>query len=163
MFGGAQESYGNTANLGLGLGYGYGNRYRNSLPIVHFNYEFDVAKNFTLAPFVSLIHYGYYSNWKGNRYRYRSTTIPVGVRGSYYIDGLVNLDSKFDIYFGGAVGFNIHNDRWDDGYDGPEYSGGFSPLYLDFILGTEFHINQKIGIILDLSTGISTVGIAIHK
>lgn len=160
MLGQAQESYGKTANLALGLGYGYG--YRASYPIVHFNYEFDVAKNFTLAPFVTLIHYGYYNTWKGNKYKYRSWIIPVGVKGTYYFDELFNLDSKFDIYGGGSVGFNIRNERWDDGYYGPGYSGRYSPLYLDLHIGAEFHINPKIGLILDLSSGISTFGIAIH-
>ncbi len=159
--GNSQESFGKTANIGLGIG--HRNIYRASFPIVHFNYEFDVAKNFTLAPFVTLIHYRYYNNWKGNKYKYNSWTIPVGLRGSYYFDELFNLDSKFDIYGGGSVGFNIFRGRWDDDdYDGPDYNTGFSQLYLDLNIGAEFHINEKLGLILDLSTGISTFGIAIH-
>lgn len=163
FFGKAQESYGNTANLGLGIGYGYGDRFRSTLPIFHFNYEFDVAPNFTLAPFVTLIHYRTYSNWNGNKYRYRSTIIPLGLRACYYFDEILNLDSRFDIYLGGAIAFNLHNERWDDGYFGPAYNGGFTNLYLDGTLGAEFHINEKIGLILDLSTGISTFGIALHQ
>jgi hypothetical protein len=162
FLGNSQESYGKTANLGLGLG--YRNIYRASIPIIHFNYEFDVAKNFTLAPFVTLIHYRYTSNWKNVKYRYNSWIIPIGVKGSYYFDELFNLDSKFDIYGGGSVGFNIRSAGWDDGYNGPEYEyyNNFSPLYLNLNIGAEFHINEKIGLVLDLSTGISTFGIAIH-
>ncbi|MEQ8535603.1 MAG: hypothetical protein RIB86_27340, partial [Imperialibacter sp.] len=51
----AQESFGNTLNLGLGVG-GYSGYYGyigHSLPVLSLNYEFDVAPNFTLAPFVS--------------------------------------------------------------------------------------------------------------
>ena len=161
LLGQAQESYGNTANLALGLGYRDG--YRASYPIFHFNYEFDVANNFTLAPFVTLIHYRYSEKWNNKNYYHRGTTIPVGVKGSYYFDQLLNLDSKFDIYLGGMVGFNIYSGRWnDDSYGGPGYSG-VSYLYLDFNIGAEYHINEKTGLILDLSTGISTFGIAIHK
>lgn len=46
----AQETYGKTFNIGLGLGY-YG---VGSAPALHLNYEFDVFKNFTLAPFITL-------------------------------------------------------------------------------------------------------------
>lgn len=162
FMGNSQESYGKTANLGLGLG--YRNIYRATLPIVHFNYEFDVAKNFTLAPFITLVHYTYRSKWKNDFYYYRSWIVPVGVKGTYYFDELLNLDSKFDIYGAGSVGFNIRSARWDNGYDGPGYlyENNFSYLYLDLHVGTEYHINDKIGLILDLSSGISTFGIAIH-
>lgn len=48
------EGYGNTLNIGLGIGgysgyYGYSG---NTLPVFDINYEFGVAKNFTLAPFL---------------------------------------------------------------------------------------------------------------
>src|ERR1035437_1000602 len=76
------EKYGNTLNLGLGIGgysgyYGYVGR---SLPVFHINYEFDVARNFTLAPFATFVTYHDYS---GN-YGYRESIIPLGVKGSYY-------------------------------------------------------------------------------
>lgn len=35
-------------------------------------------------------------------------------------------------------------------------------LYLDGHIGAEYHISQKIGIFLDLSSGVSTFGLAIH-
>src|ERR1035438_7485163 len=47
----AQESFGNTLNLGVGVGYyGYAGV---TLPVFHANYEIDVIKDFTLAPFVT--------------------------------------------------------------------------------------------------------------
>ena len=46
------EKYGKTLNLGAGIGYyGY---LGQSLPVGMLNFEFDVARNFTLAPFVGL-------------------------------------------------------------------------------------------------------------
>ena len=40
------EKYGKTLNLGIGVGYyGY---VGHSMPVVHADFEFDVAKNFTL-------------------------------------------------------------------------------------------------------------------
>lgn len=162
LTGNTQESYGNTANIGIGLG--HRNVYRASFPIIHFNYEFDVIEDITLAPFITLVHYRYINKWNGKKYRYNSWTIPIGLKGSYYFDDFLNLDSKFDIYGGGSIGFNIFTGGWNDGaYDGPDYDGGFSQLYLDINIGAEFHLNSKIGLILDLSTGISTFGISIHQ
>jgi len=74
MIGQAQESYGKTANLALGYGW-----YIASLPVVYFNYEFDAAPNFTLALFVTLIHYRDSYKWGGKKYKYGSTVIPVGL------------------------------------------------------------------------------------
>lgn len=51
----AGEKYGKPLNLGIGIG-GFSGYYRYvgySLPVFHLNYEFDVTKNFTLAPFIS--------------------------------------------------------------------------------------------------------------
>src|SRR4051812_15675300 len=89
----AQEKYGRTLNLGIGIGgysgyYGYTGR---SLPVFSINYEFDVAKNFTLAPFVSFYTFSnsYYWGNKNNPYRYytyRETVVPIGVKGTYYFD-----------------------------------------------------------------------------
>ena len=51
----AQEKHGSTLNLGVGIGgnYGYYKLAGKSFPVLHLDYEFDVAKNFTLAPFVN--------------------------------------------------------------------------------------------------------------
>src|ERR1700760_1312258 len=49
------EEYGHTLNLGLGVGYysyiGY------SVPFLFANYEFNVARSFTLAPFLGFGSY----------------------------------------------------------------------------------------------------------
>src|SRR2546430_2633065 len=83
------EQFGKTLNLGLGIGYyGYVGR---SLPVFHLNYEFDVAKDFTVAPFISFYTYSNSYYWRDNNknfpyryYSYRATVIPVGAKGTYY-------------------------------------------------------------------------------
>jgi len=152
------ERFGNTLNVGLGLGYyGY---VGHSIPVVHLNYEFNIANNFTLAPFVSL-----YSYRRANKYGYyyHETVIPIGAKGTYYFDQLLNAGSKWDFYAAGSLGFAIVNSRWDEGYydEENEYRRS-TPLYLDIHAGAEYHINNRIGVFLDLSTGVSTVGLAIH-
>ncbi len=166
----AQEKYGKTLNLGIGLGYyGYAGY---SMPVLHADYEFDVAKNFTLAPSIS--YYSYHSNYYwGNKnypyryYAYRQTVIPIGLKGTYYLDNLLKLNSKWDIYVAGSIGVAIIKSNWDDGYYGDRnlYRNsyrGTTPLYLDLHLGAEYHISNKAGIFLDLSTGVSTLGLAVH-
>ena len=161
-----QENYGKTLNLGLGIGYyGYVGR---SLPVFHINYEFDVAKNFTLAPFLTFYSYSnsYYWGDKNHPYRYytyRQTVVPIGAKGTYYFDDLLEAGSKWDFYLAASLGFAIVNSSWDGDYEGDRnvYRGA-SSLYLDFHVGSEYHFNNNLGMFLDLSTGVSTIGLSIH-
>lgn len=157
--------YGNTLNLGVGIG-GYGGYYGYSgsyIPVLHANYELDVAKNFTLAPFISFHTQSRSYNWSNNRYYYHQTVVPIGVKGMYYFDDIVKATSKWDFYLGGSLGFAIISSRWDDGYDGDKkYFKNPRPLFLNFHLGAEYRFSQRIGAFVDFSTGVSTVGIAIH-
>lgn len=160
------EKFGNTLNLGLGIGgysgyYGYVGR---TLPVFHINYELNVAKNFTLAPFISFFTYKNDYYWSNHQYYYyRETVIPIGVKGTYYFDQLLRASSNWDFYAAGSLGFSIVKSSWENGYPGDRnYYRNASPLFLDLHAGAEYHINNKIGLFLDLSTGVSTVGIAIH-
>ena len=161
------ETYGNTLNLGIGIGhYGY---VENFLPVFSINYEFDVAKNFTIAPFIS--YYSYQNNyyWKDpkhhEKYYYRVTVIPVGAKGTYYFDQILQAGSKWDFYLAASLGFAYRSTTWDNNYyyyNDDHIDHGTSGLYLDIHIGTEFHMNSKVGLFLDLSTGISTFGLAVH-
>ena len=162
----AEETYGKTLNLGLGIGYyGYVGR---SLPVFHINYELDAGKNFTLAPFLTFYSYSNSYYWgNGNHpfryYTYRETVIPIGVKGTYYFDDLLQASPNWDFYLAASLGFSIVHSSWDNGFEGDRnvYRGA-SSLYLDFHVGTEYHLNNHLGLFLDLSTGVSTVGLAIH-
>lgn len=160
------EKYGNTLNGGIGVG--YYNYIGPTLPIVHANYEFDVAKNFTLAPFITYYSYQRYYYW-GNpnypyrNYRYRQTVIPVGAKATYYFDQLLRANPKWDFYLAGSLGFAYRKTVWDDDYYGNyTVENGSSGLYLDGHIGAEYHLNSKAGLFLDLSSGISILGLSIH-
>ncbi|MFZ4547860.1 MAG: hypothetical protein ACOYN4_10520 [Bacteroidales bacterium] len=147
--------YGHTLNLGLGIGYyGYYHHAGRSLPVLNINYEFDVARNFTLAPFLTFYTY------RNDDAHYRESIIPVGVKGSYYFDQALHAGSDWDFYLGGSLGFAIRNSTWDDGYSGDTNYQDVSPLFLDLHLGTEYHLSSRVGLFLDLSTGVSTLGLA---
>lgn len=164
------EHYGKTLNLAIGVGgfSGYSGYAEKTLPVFHLDYELEVARSFTLAPFISFYTFSnnYYWGNLYNSYRfynYRETVIPIGVKGTYYFDQLLNANSKWDFYLAGSLGFAIVNEHWDSGYYGDiHHYNNRNPLFLDFHIGTEYHVNRQVGILLDLSTGMSTVGIAIH-
>lgn len=160
------EKYGTTLNLGIGLGYySYA---RSAMPVLHANLELDVAKNFTLAPFISYYSYQNYNYWGGpnypyKNYNYRETIIPIGVKASYYFDQLLHANSNWDFYLAGSLGFAIRSITWEDGYYGQKHvANGSSPLYIDIHIGTEYHVSNKVGLFLDLSSGVSTLGLGIH-
>lgn len=151
------QGYGNTLNLGVGLGGYLGNHnyYGNGLPVLDINYEFGITRNITLAPFLS-----YYSYSDKN---YREVVTPIGVKGTVYLDQLLHAGSSWDFYVAGSLGVAITNTTWDANYYGNRtYYQERSPLYLDFHLGAEYLITRKLGIFLDLSSGISTIGLALH-
>lgn len=163
-----QESYGRTLNLGIGLGghYGYYRYVGSSIPVLHIDYEFDVAKNFTLAPFLNIHSYTRHYYWGKNKHYknyHRETGLAMGAKGTYYFDEILNATPKWDFYLAGSLGFVAIFSHWDDGYHGDEDNYRRpSPLFLDLHIGAEYHINNRIGLFLDLSTGVSTFGIAIH-
>ncbi|HTF02704.1 MAG TPA: hypothetical protein VK826_01730, partial [Bacteroidia bacterium] len=129
------ESYGKTLNLGLGIGYyGY---VGHTMPVVHADFEFNVARNFTLAPFITVYSYRNYYYW-GNpnypyrNYYYRHTVIPIGVKGTYYFDQLLSAGSNWDFYLAASLGFVIRKTVWENGYYGETViNHGASSLYLD--------------------------------
>jgi hypothetical protein len=160
------EKYGKTLNLAAGVGYyGYVGQ---SVPFGTMNFEFDVAKNFTLAPFVGI--YGYQRNYywgnndyPGRYYSYRTIVVPAGIKGTYYFDQLFRANSKWDFYAAASAGFAFRNSVWENGYYGNQnVVQSFSPLYIGAHIGAEYHLNQKAGLFLDLSTGVSTFGLAIN-
>lgn len=168
---GDREKYGNTLNLAAGIG--YYNYIGHSSPFGTLNYEVDVARNFTLAPFIGFYSYSNTYYW-GNPgkpiydesyryYRYRETVVPLGLKGTYYFDELLTAGSDWDFYGGASLGFNIRKRVWDDGYYGDRYGNQTAgPLYLDAHIGAEYHVNNRLGVFLDLSTGVSTLGVGIH-
>jgi len=154
----SSESHGNTLNLGLGIG-GYSGYYGNSvgtLPVFNANYEFNAGRDFTLAPFVTFVSY------RNDEYFYHETVIPLGLKGTYYLDRALRVNSNWDFYLAGSVGFSIVKTTWDDGYSETSNYNPVNPLFLDLHIGTEYHLSNTVGIFLDLSTGVSTIGLAIH-
>ena len=158
------ENYGNTFNLGLGIGYyGYLDQ---DIPILFANYEFRIARHMTLAPFLGYSSYRSYDNYYyGNSYYYyQETIIPFGAKVAYYFDELLGAGPRWDFYLAASLGFVYDHVAWEDGYNGDMgVAHTASPLYLDGHIDARYHISKKFGLYLDLSTGVSTVGISLHS
>ena len=164
-----REMFGNTLNVGAGVGYyGY---FGSPMPMGMVNYEFDVVRNFTLAPFVGMSGYQGNYYWRdpgyandGYRfYTYSVMVVPIGVKGTYYFDQLFRAGQKWDFYAAASIGFAYSHVVWESDYYGNRgvYRTG-NPLYMDAHIGAEYHLNHKLGLFLDLSTGVSTFGLAVH-
>jgi hypothetical protein len=160
------EQFGGALNLGVGLGYyGY---VGHSTPVLHADYELAVGRNFTLAPFIAYYSYQNYNYWGDphNAYRdysYRETVVPMGLKGTYYFDRLLGAGPRWDFYLAGSLGFALRTTTWENGYYGSTtVHDGPSALFLDLHVGTEYHLSKKAGLFLDLSTGVSTIGLSIH-
>jgi len=161
----AQERFGITLNLGIGVGgySGYTRYAAHVVPVFNLNYEFDVARNFTLAPSISFYSYSDNYYWSNNNYTYRETVIPIALKGTYYFDELLNANNDWDFYAAASAGFAVVNSRWSAGYDGDRnYFNRGRSTFLDLHAGAEYHFNNRTGVYLDLSTGISTFGFAFH-
>ena len=161
-----RERYGKTLNIGAGIGY-YGFIGR-PLPVIGLNIEFDVARNFTLAPFAGFYSYrndyywGSYDRPFGN-YSYRETVIPVGLKGSYYFDELFRAGTPWDFYAGASIGFSFTSVVWDTDYYGDKtVTRDPRPLFLDAHIGAEYRFSERVGVFLDLSSGVSTIGLGFH-
>lgn len=160
----SQEKYGKTLNLGVGVaGYSGYYSYTNAIvPVFNVNYEFDVIKNLTLAPFASIYTFRENYYWTNNNqyYKYNEVVIPVGIKGYYYFDDLLNVTSDWDLYAGASVGVAIINSHWENGYLGDKnvYHKG-SPVFANLHIGASYHFNDRVGAYLDLSSGTSTIGL----
>lgn len=126
----AQESYGNALNLFATFG---------SNSSITGNYEFPLAKNFTISPEATLpFDFDY---------------IAAGARVDYYFDSLIKLNEPWDIWGGVSAGFKIGlaSDYVAD-----------DDLRLDLHIGGEYKFNQKFGIILEAGNNGGSLGLGIH-
>jgi hypothetical protein len=160
------EKYGNTLNAGMGCGYFAYIGYATS--VFHLDFEIALDKNLTIAP--SLMIYSYQKSilWGDQdhltrNYNYGETVLPMGIKVTYYFDQLLKAGLKWDFYSSGTLGFILRSTKWERGYKGQiNINPGTGPLYIDFHLGSEYHLTKVMGIYLDVSLNVATFGTSIH-
>jgi len=158
------ESYGKTLNVGVGVGYyGLGG---HSAPAFTVNYEFDIHKNMTIAPFIGLYTYSDYVYWGDPYYPYRSysyreTVIPIGAKFAYYFDDVLHASPRWDFYAAVSAGFAFRMVSWASDYSGDKtLSNDASVFTLNLHIGARYYLNKRTALFMDLSTGVSTVGVS---
>lgn len=137
-----RELHGSALNLGVGIG-------ARQVSIFHANYEFDAASNITLAPFISFYDFTNY--------------IPIGVKGSFYFDEVLNLDREWDLYAGASIAMGIVSDGWNEQYYRDLYRfRGPNAMLFDAHIGMEYQVTPRVGMFLDLSGNAQTIGLVLR-
>jgi len=160
------EHFGKTLNVGSGIEYASYVGY--SVPIACLNYEIEIEKKITVAPFVYVYSYQssvnlLNSDLLGENYNYTETVIPIGFTVSYYLDELIKAKSHWDFYIAGSLGYINRQTKWTNPYYGNQkHEPGTGAMYLNIHIGTELHITKRIGFQLDVSAGKASIGIALH-
>ena len=157
------EPFGRSFNMGMGPGY-FSTQILPA-PFFTINYEYDVVNNLTVAPFVG------FASYKGDAriiaaryYYYRATILPFGVKASYYLDLLLKLPCRWDVYIACSAGYTYINKKWDYGYPGNKTGiPGLREEYLQAHVGVEYHISRNTGLFVDVSTGVAVAGISLHR
>ena len=116
------------ANKGLNFGLGLSD---GGIP-VYLSYDFPVAANLSVAPFVETNLDGF--NW-----------ITPGVKVDYYFDQLLGMPDAFDFYAGGNAGFII--------YMGNHNDSGTGNLHLGLEVGGRWWFSDKWGLNLEFAGG----------
>ncbi|MES2109588.1 MAG: hypothetical protein V4577_12600 [Bacteroidota bacterium] len=111
----------NLLNVGIGLGTPFfGTGYSASLPVnPTISFEHGFSDEISVGAQVSYASYKFNDTYQGQTYysfKYNATY--VGVRGSYHLGEMLELDSKFDVYGGGSLGYVVLSASDSEGYSG---------------------------------------------
>lgn len=157
------EPFGRTFNMGMGPSY-YSSKILPS-PFYSINYEYDIFNNITIAPFVGFASFRSEPSIIASRYYYyRATILPFGIKTTYYLDNLLKIPCRWDVYIACSLGYTYINKKWDYGYPGiNDKIPGIREEYLQAGIGIEYHISRNTGFFIDVSTNAATAGISLHK
>lgn len=140
-------------NAGIGLGAYYG----GGVPIGA-SLEFGVTDEISVGPMIDFYSWGY--NFGGYKWRY--TFVPIGVRGSYHVNELLNLDNdKLDLYGGLGLGYYISKYSDNSGYVGSYNNAYGSRVFLNAHVGGRYYFKPNLGGFAELGYGVSTLKLGI--
>lgn len=140
-------------NLGLGLGSYYG----GGVPIGA-SLEFGVTDNISVGPQIDYYSWSY--GYVGYKWRY--TFIPIGVRGSYHANELLNLNNdKLDLYGGVSLGYYISKYSDNTGYTGTYDNAYGGRAFLGVHVGGRYYFKPNLGGFAELGYGVSTLKVGV--
>ena len=133
----------------LNIGIGVNSYYSGGIPFGA-SFEVGVSDNISFGGSVDYLSKKYYS-WK-------FTALYIGVRGSYHVNELLNINNeKVDLYGGATLGYRSF--KWKDSFDDDGYglSGTYgNGIYLGAYVGGKYYFNNKIGAFVELGAIGST-------
>lgn len=157
----AYNSSDNLLNVGIGLGSPFfGSGCSSSLPVnPTLSYEHGVTDEISIGGQLfyasSKFNYAYF----GSAYSFKENATYIGARGSYHLNDILDLDSKFDVYGGASVGYVIVSVSDNTGYSGSVASAvGFGAF-----AGGKYFFSPKTGVYAELgyqSLSFLNVGLA---
>lgn len=133
--------------LNVGIGLGYSGYYSSALPIGA-SYEYGITSEISIGAQLDFASASYYSSYYYyNRYNYRYTATYFGVRGSYHLNRLLDLNSnKLDLYVGLGLGYRNYSNYYDY----------YSPVRLNGFVGGRLSFSDSFGGFVELGyTGLS--------
>ncbi|AZQ61841.1 hypothetical protein EI427_06195 [Flammeovirga pectinis] len=142
-------NYSGVHNLNVGLA-SYWNHGGTGIQV---DYEFHLAKDFTVAPSLS---YASHIHQNHNNDDWRHSTIGLGARFRWYADRVLNITHpKWDVFASGDIGFAINSYKYvGNGNHSEDYNGSTSsPLWIGLGIGGKYHFNDKIGLQVILGSG----------
>lgn len=141
-------------NAGIGLGAYYG----GGIPIGA-SLEFGITDQISVGPQIDYYSWGY--NF-GLGYRYRYTFIPIGVRGSYHLNEVLNLgNEKLDLYAGAGLGYYISSYSDNTGYTGVYDNAYGGRVFLNIHAGGRYYFKPNLGGFAELGYGVSTLKVGV--
>lgn len=156
----------NLLNVGIGIGSPFfGSGYSASLPVnPTISYEHGVTEEISIGGQLSYasskINYnaGYYG-YVPSSIKYSATYI--GARGSYHLNEILDLDSKFDLYGGASLGYVVLT--VSDSSSGYSASALGSAVGFGAFAGGKYFFSPKTGVYAELgyqSLSFLSVGVA---
>ena len=110
-------------------------------------------------------YYNYYSNYKGNQYKYKDSysNVIIGLRGTYHLNLLADKAPKFDPYAGITVGVRLLHYRNND--PDPDYYN-YNPVYpvAGAFVGAKYNVAKNFGFFAEVGYdfGFARIGFNIN-
>jgi len=141
-------------NAGIGLGAYYG----GGIPLGA-SFEVGVTDEISVGAQADFYTWGY--NFGGG-YRYRYTFLPIGVRGSYHVNELLNLGvDNLDLYGGLSLGYYISSYRDNSGYSGFYDNAYGNRVFLGVHIGGRYYFKPNLGAFAEVGYGVAPLKIGV--
>jgi hypothetical protein len=152
----------NLFNAGVGLGSPFfGTGYSSSLPVnPTVSFEHGFTDEISAGAQVSYASYKYNYGYAGSAYAFKESATYIGVRGSYHLGQMLELDSKFDVYGGASLGYVVVSLSDNAGYS----ASAASDIGYGVFGGGKYYFSNNAGIFAEVgyqSLSFLSVGITL--